>query len=300
VAKARSSRILISGASGFIGTELVRQLESDGHTVLKLVRSKPHHSNEFHWAPSAGMIDHGLFETVDAVVNLSGASTGRLPWTAKYKQQIRSSRVDTTRTLANAISMARNPPPVFLNGSAVGIYGDRPGEELTESSDRGTGFFPDVVDAWESATGLAPAATRVVHMRTGVVVGHGGAFTPLLPLTRFGLGARFGNGAQYWPWVSLHDEVAAIRHLLTSRLSGPVNLVGPTPATSNDITSQLAEGMHRWYRLAVPAGLIRGVLGEAGDALLLASERVVPAKLLADGLEFQHETAGQAIAAMLA
>jgi uncharacterized protein len=246
------------------------------------------------------MIDHGLLETVDAVINLSGASTGRLPWTAKYKKQIRASRVDSTRTLAEAINMAHNPPPVFLSGSAVGYYGDRPGEDLTESSERGSGFFPDVVGAWEMASGLAPAKTRVVQFRTGVVVGRGGAFTPLLPLTRFGFGARFGTGEQHWPWISLHDEAAAIRHLLTSKLSGPVNLVGPTPATSNEITAELARAMNRWYRLALPASLIRTLLGDAGNDLLLTSEKVAPSRLLADGFEFEHETVARAIAAMLA
>jgi uncharacterized protein (TIGR01777 family) len=246
------------------------------------------------------MIDHGLLETVDAVINLSGASTGRLPWTTKYKQQIRASRVDSTRTLADAINMAHNPPPVFLSGSATGYYGDRPGEQLAESAERGTGFLPDVVGAWEMASGLAPAKTRVVQFRTGLVVGQGGAFTPLLPLTRFGLGTRFGTGEQHWPWVSLHDEAAAIRHLLTSKLSGPVNLVGPTPATSNAVTAELARAMNRWYKLAVPAGLIRTVLGDAGNDLLLASQNVAPARLLADDFEFEHETVAAAIAAMLA
>jgi uncharacterized protein (TIGR01777 family) len=292
-------RILVSGASGFIGTELVRQLETDGHTVLKLVRSRPRNDAEFNWAPSSRMIDYGVLDGVDAVINLSGASTGRLPWTSGYKKEILASRVDSTSTLAQAMGMAATTPAVFLNGSAVGFYGDRPAERLTEASKKGAGFFPDVVEAWESAAHLAPEKTRVVTFRTGVVVGRGGAFTPLVPLTKAGLGSRFGTGGQHWPWISLHDEAAAIRHLLTSSLKGPVNLVGPTPATSDRVTASLARALHRWYNFVIPEALISGALGDAGRELLLNSQKVLPEKLVADGFTFQHQTVEEAIDAML-
>jgi uncharacterized protein len=291
-------RILISGASGFIGTELVRQLEADGHTVQRLVRSTPRSSNEVEWSPSTGRLDPNVVESVDAVINLSGASTGRVPWTKSYRKQILDSRVNATRTLVTAISTAPHRPSVFLSGSAVGYYGDRPGELLTESSTKGVGYFPDVVSAWEAAAAV-PEGTRVVTFRTGVVVGRGGAFTPLLPLTRAGLGSRFGPGTQNWPWISLHDEAAAIRHLLTSSLSGPVNLVAPTPATANQITSYLAKRLHRPYLFRIPAPIIRGLLGDAGHDLLLTSENVVPERLLADGFAFTHSTPEQAIDAFV-
>jgi uncharacterized protein len=292
-------RILVSGATGFIGTELVRALEADGHTVLRLVRSKPRLATDVHWAPATGALDPAVMETVDAVINLSGASTGHLPWTAAYKTEIRQSRVLATSTLAAAISAAKHPPTVFLNGSAVGIYGDRPGEVLTEQSPRGAGFFPEVVGAWEAAALHVPAATRVVTFRTGVVVGRGGAFTPLLPLTRVGLGSRFGSGTQNWPWISLRDEVAGILHLLTSKLGGPVNLSGPAPATAGEITAYLARRMRRPYLFRIPARVIRGLLGDAGTELLLTSENVSPKLLVDDGFEFTHPTAESAIDAML-
>jgi uncharacterized protein len=291
-------RILISGASGFIGTELVHQLEAEGHTVLRLVRAKPKSPAEVQWSPSTGQLDPTVVGTADAVINLSGASTGRIPWTTNYRKQILDSRVDATRTLATAISAATHPPTVFLSGSAVGYYGDRPGEALTEDSPKGTGYFPGVVSAWEAATQGVPKGTRVVTFRTGVVVGRGGAFTPLLPLTRAGLGSRFGSGAQNWPWISLHDEAAAIRHLLTSRLSGPVNLVGPTPATAGEITAYLAKRMQRPYMFRIPAPIIRGLLGDAGNDLLLTSENVAPSRLESDGFTFTHETVQRAINAM--
>ena len=292
-------RILISGASGFIGHELVRQLKNDGHIVLRLVRSAPTSDSEFNWAPASHMLDPGVLESVDAVINLSGASTGRLPWTKSYRQEILDSRLDTTKTLTEAMALASTPPATLLNASAVGFYADRPAERLTEESEKGEGFLSDVVAAGEAAARMAPASTRVVTFRTGLVVGRGGAFTPLIPLTRFGLGSRFGTGGQHWPWISLYDEAAAIRHLLTSSLSGPVNLVGPAPATADRVTRQLAKAMHRWYKLAVPEFVISRALGSAGLDLLLASQKVLPERLLADGFRFRHTTVEQAIDAMI-
>lgn len=287
-------RILISGASGFIGTELTRQLESEGHTVLALVRRPARSDREFSWSPQDGTIAPEALEGTDVVVNLAGASTGRIPWTRSYKREILYSRVNGTRTIAEAMSRASDPPRVLVNGSAVGYYGNRPGETLDESSAKGTGFLSDVVEAWEQAARLAPSASRVVLARTGVVVGRGGAFTPLLPLTTAGLGARFGPGTQVWPWISLHDEAAALRHLIFSELDGPVNLTGPTPATAEEITRSLAATLKRWHPWVIPSFAIR-MLGDAGQELLLNDQHVVPSRLAADGFVFRDSTAAQAI-----
>jgi hypothetical protein len=287
-------RILIAGASGLIGSELTTRLRADGHAVRKLVRRRPAADDEVNWAPSAHSIDTAVFGEVDAVINLSGATVGRIPWTPGYKKELRASRVDPTRTLAEAMSQVATPPAVFLSGSAVGVYGDRPGEKLTEGSTAGTGFFPELVTAWEEAAGLAPKATRVVHLRSAVVVARGGGLAPVRTLTGLGLGSRFATGGQYWPWISLHDEVAAIRHLLTSTLSGPVNLAGPTPATSDRITHAYATRMHRPYLLRVPEFAVK-VLGEGGERLLLDSAKVYPTKLEADGFEWRDHRVEQAI-----
>jgi uncharacterized protein (TIGR01777 family) len=287
-------RVLVSGASGLIGTELTRQLEATGHEVLRLVRHSPRNDREFLWLPSELTVDPRAIDQADAVVNLAGATTGRIPWTIGYKRQILYSRVHGTQTIAEAIARAANPPSVFLNGSAVGYYGDRPGEVLTESSGKGSGFLSDVVQAWEQAAALTPSGTRVVTFRTGVVVGPGGAFTPLIPLTRLGLAARFGTGEQNWPWVALHDEAAAIVHLLTSSLDGVVNIAGPTPATSVEITDALADAMGRWHPWVVPEFALKA-LGDAGQDLLLSSQNVAPERLTADGFEFRYGTAGEAI-----
>ncbi|WP_345761407.1 TIGR01777 family oxidoreductase [Diaminobutyricibacter sp. McL0608] len=293
-------RILVAGASGMIGSELRDRLEADRHTVLRLVRHDPRSESEFTWSPTARIIDFTLMERVDAVINLAGASLSHLPWTRRYKKQILDSRIHTTQTLADAMRMAATAPGVFINASAVGYYGDRPGERLTEKSSKGSGFLSDLVDAWESAARLAPEKTRVVTVRSGVVVGRGGAMRPLLPLARLGLSGPIGTGGQHWPWISLHDEVAAIIHLLDSSLEGPVNLVGPTPITADGFLRELAAQVHRPYGLPLPEKVVDVTLRDAGQELLLSSQKVIPEKLLADGFVFADAKARDAIARLVA
>ncbi|GAA2065914.1 TIGR01777 family oxidoreductase [Leifsonia soli] len=283
-------RVLLAGASGMIGGELRRQLAEAGHETRRLVRREPAGSDELRWAPEERSVDPGVFDWADAVVNLSGSSLQHLPWTRATKRRILSSRLQATGTLAEGMRRADSPPAVFVSGSAVGYYGDRPGQQLTEAATKGRGFLADVVDAWEAAARLAPPATRVALARTGVVIGRGGALTPLLPLAKAGLAGPLGGGRQHWPWVSLHDEAAALVHLLTSSLEGPVNIAGPTPATAGEIVRALAQAVRRPYLVPVPRFAIELVLQDAGRELLLADQLVVPRALLGDGFVFRDPT----------
>jgi uncharacterized protein len=292
-------RVLIAGASGFIGTALIERLTADGHEVVSLVRRRAQGPDEASWSPAAGIIDFTVMDRVDAVVNLSGASLARLPWTKTYRGEINDSRVTATRTLADAMRKARRPPEVFLSASAVGFYGDRPGELLTEFSSAGSGFLAEVVSRWEAAASLAPHATRTVVFRTGIVVGQGGAMQRVGMLTRFGLSGRLGTGGQHWPWIALADEVASIAHLLASNVSGAVNLTGPTPATADRVMAAMAERMHRPYTFTVPERMLELALGRAAEELLLSSQKVRPQRLIDDGYRFEHVTIESALDAML-
>jgi uncharacterized protein (TIGR01777 family) len=292
-----STTVLIAGGSGFIGTELAAQLRADGHTVLILVRRPARTATERSWDPEARWLKTSILDGVDAVVNLSGASISRLPWTLSYKREILQSRLQATSTLTDAILRAETPPAVFLSGSAVGYYGDRPGEALTEASAPGTGFLAKVTEAWERAAAPAAESTRLVTLRTGLVIGKGGgALKPLALIAKAGLAGPLGSGEQVWPWVSLHDEAAAIRHLLLgSELTGPVNLVGPRPVAASVVVRELAEKLHRPYWLPAPAWALKAALADAGRDLLLADQDVSSQKLSADGFVFTDQTIGAAL-----
>lgn len=298
-------RVLVAGASGFIGAELVDRLTAGGHEVVRLVRRRAHAADEVSWSPASGIIDFTVMERVDAVVNLAGASLARIPWTKGYRHEILDSRVTSTRTLTDAMRKARKAPATFVNASAVGYYGDRPGELLTEYSSAGTGFLAGVVEKWEAAARLAPETTRTVTLRTGIVVGHahahghGGALKRLGTLTKLGVSGRLGTGGQHWPWIALADEVGAIMHLLDSHVAGPVNLAGPTPATADRVMTAMAERMHRPYVFSVPEKLLELVLGQAADELLLSSQKMRPQRLIDDGYRFEHTTVETALDVML-
>ncbi|QEO13314.1 TIGR01777 family protein [Agromyces intestinalis] len=292
-------RVLVAGASGFIGTALVDRLRAEGHEITRLVRRRAESADEASWSPASGIIDFTVMDRADAVVNLSGASLARLPWTKRWRGEILSSRIGATRTLTDAMRKARTPPAVFVSGSAVGYYGDRPGELLTEESPGGDGFLAEVVERWERAARLAPAETRTVSIRSGIVVGDGGAMKRIATLTAFGLAGRLGTGGQHWPWISLEDETRAIAHLLDSSIEGPVNLVGPVPATADRVVTAMAERMHRPHAVNVSERVLEATLGVAAEELLLASQKVRPDRLLADGFAFEHPTVEDAIDAML-
>jgi len=288
-------RVVVTGGSGLIGTALTARLEARGDEVVRLVRREPRERSEMRW--DAVTLDPAVIDGADAVVNLSGATVGRIPWTPAYRRTLLESRVRPTVALAEAIVAASSPPAVFVSGSAVGIYGNRPGEDLDESAATGEGFFPDLVRAWEAAAAIASGTTRVVNARSAVVVAKAGGLMPIRLLTAVGLGAGFSRGTQFWPWISLDDEAGALIHLIGSHLTGPVNVAGPTPATSDEITEAFAHVMHRPHLLRVPAFAVK-LLGEAGDRLLLDDAKVLPKKLELDGFVWAQPTISDAVRAI--
>jgi uncharacterized protein len=276
-------KVVISGSSGLIGTALASALAGDGHEVIRLVRREPG-PGEVRWdpQPAGGGLDPAALDGVDAVVHLSGAPVAGAPWTQARKQVLRSSRIQSTTALVTALTRAPRPPSVLLSASAVGWYGDTGAREADESAPNGTGFLPSLVADWEAAAQPArEAGLRVVTLRSGIVLSRsGGMLRPLSLPFRLGLGARLGPGTQYISWISLTDQIAAIRYLIgNERVEGAVNLTAPAPVTNAVFTAELARVLHR------PA--------------VLRSQRVVPRRLLESGFEFQQADIASALAAEL-
>ena len=290
-------RIAVTGASGLIGGALVPHLRSQGHEVLRLVRRPSGANDEVTWDPMGGSVDVDRLSGVAAVIHLAGAGVGDHRWTEEYKATIRDSRVVGTTTLATALASMAEPPSVLISGSAIGFYGDTGDAEVDESSPAGSGFLADVVVGWESAAQPAQdAGIRVVHPRTGLVVaGRGGAWAKLWPLVRFGVGGRMGTGRQWWSFISLRDELAALTFLVDGDLAGPVNLTAPTPVTNADMTRAMGALLRRPTILPVPAKALQIALGEFSSEIL-GSARVLPTRLLAAGFEFQDPTIDRALA----
>ena len=294
-------KIVISGASGLIGTQLVEQLQQHGHDVVRLVR-RAANTGEIMWDPKAGVLSASALEGADAVIHLSGAGIGDKRWTASYKREILESRTITTSLIANTIANMSRKPSVFLCGSAIGIYGPRGDEQLTEVSTNGTSFLADVCEQWEAAAKPASdAGVRTVLLRTGIVLTtKGGALKKQLPLFQLGLGGKFGNGKQWQSWISIDDEVGAIEHLVTANVSGAVNLTAPNPVTNAEFTSTLARVVKRPAFLPIPPFAPKAILGgELADALLFTGQRVIPAALNASGYQFVHPTLEVALRALL-
>ncbi|WP_191871250.1 TIGR01777 family oxidoreductase [Streptomyces filipinensis] len=294
-------RIAVAGASGLIGSALVRSLTADGHEVVRLVRRPAAGPHEVCWDPEGRAVEKtaaGLTGCA-AVVNLAGAGIGDQRWTPSYKRQLRDSRVLGTTALAEAVAALPVPPRVFVNGSAIGIYGDTGDQVVDEEAPPGDGFLPSLCVEWEEAAAPAQeAGVRTVFARTGLVVARGGgAWGRLFPLFRAGLGGRLGDGRQYWSYIALHDEVAAIRYLIDhDTLAGPFNLTAPEPLTNREITAAMARVLRRPAPFAVPAPVLRAALGElAGD--VLGSQRVVPRRLSAAGFRFAFAGIDDAIRA---
>ncbi|HEX3727470.1 MAG TPA: TIGR01777 family oxidoreductase [Pirellulales bacterium] len=296
-------KILVSGASGLVGSSLVPTLIENGHDVARLVRERAKVSgNDVLWDPAAGSVDPQALEPFDAVVNLAGENIAAGRWTAKQKARIRDSRVKGTSTLSAALAQLPARDRMLINASAIGFYGSRPHELLDEASSSGEGFLCDVCRDWERATEpAAKAGLRVVLARFGVVLsGRGGALAKMLLPFRLGLGGKIGNGDQYMSWVALDDVVGAIVHCLhTPGLQGPINVVAPQPVTNLEFTKTLGSVLKRPTVFPLPALVARVLLGQMADELLLASQRVAPKRLESSGYEFRYAQLAAALGHVL-
>jgi uncharacterized protein (TIGR01777 family) len=300
--KEQIMRVLISGASGLLGSALTRALQTAGHQPIALVRREPR-AGEVQWDPSQPL-DPAKLAGFDAIVHLAGKNiAGR--WTEQFKREVLDSRVRGTSTLATAAAASyrqTGQPRIFLCASGAGYYGNRGDEVLTEESSAGQGFLAEVSRQWEGATAPASeAGVRVVNLRTGVVLARdGGALKPMLPPFKLGLGGRVGSGQQYWSWIALDDEIGAMMFLLQNdNLRGPVNAVGPAPVRNAEFVRALGKVLHRPTIFPLPEWLVKTLLGEMGEELLLTSARVLPAKLQAAGYRFAHPDLSEALRATL-
>jgi uncharacterized protein (TIGR01777 family) len=294
-------KVAVTGSSGLIGSSLVPGLEAAGHDVVRLVRREPAAGGEVGWDPEGGTVDLGGLAGVDAIVHLAGETIGKR-WTEERKRTVLESRTTGTRVIAEAAAALDPRPSVLLCASAVGVYGDRGDELLTETSARGEGFLADVVTAWEAAADPARAAgIRVVHLRQGLVLSRrDGALARLLLPFRLGLGGPIGSGEQWWSWVVLEDVVGAYLHALERPLAGPVNVVAPEPVRNRELARALGRALHRPAALPFPPFAVRLLLAEMGEELLLASQRALPSVLAADGYAFRCRTIAEGLARALA
>ncbi len=293
-------RVVIAGSSGLIGTALVASLRGAGHDVTRLVRRPPAAADERRWDPPAGVIEPDALSGVGAVVNLCGVGIGDRRWTAERKQAIKDSRFTPTEVLAGAV--AEHGIGTLVNASAVGFYGDTGDTEVDETVPVGEGFLAGLCQTWERSTGAAAAAgARTVLVRSGLVLSsHGGLLSRLKPLFSLYAGGKLGSGRQYMPWISLADEVAALRFAVEQdTLSGPVNLTAPTPVTNAEFTSTLAAALNRPAPWVVPGFALRLVVGEFADEGVLIGQRAVPEALRRAGFGFGHETLRDALAAVV-
>lgn len=282
-------RVAVTGSRGLIGSALTTHLRSQGHEVVPIVRGAPQ-AGEIRWDPAALELSPEALHGVDAVVHLAGAGVGDHRWTESYKREIAQSRLLGTDTLARALAQMAEPPKVLLSASAIGYYGDRGDEVLTEESGPGEGFLAELCVRWEEATGPASAhGVRVVHLRTGVVLSAaGGALKAQLPIFRVGLAGRLGSGAQYFSWITRRDAIAALDFLLHhDEIAGSVNVTVPDPVTNKEFTKAFAGALHRPSAFVVPEFALRLALGgERTSEFLVASQRVVPRRLLDAGFTF--------------
>jgi uncharacterized protein len=299
-------KVAVTGASGLIGSALLRALRADGHEVIQLVRRTPRTADEHRWDPQHHRIDPAVLTDVDAVINLAGTPIRPRPFTSGYKERLVTSRLDATTTISEAMAAAAAADPgrkrVLLSASAVGFYGDTGPRTVTEQDPAGTDFLALLCAQWEAATAPAEAAgIRVAHLRSGLVLDRSAMLVQVMgPVFRLGLGGRMGNGRQYWPWISLADEIGAIRHLLTADVSGPVNLTGPQPVTNADFAAELGRQVHRPSVLPVPSFALKLALGEFGRSSVVGGQRALPVRLQESGYEYTHTDLSSALRAALA
>lgn len=281
-------KIAITGSSGLIGTALRKSLAADGHDVVRLVRRPAAAADEVHWDPASGSVDGAALHGVDGGVNLAGVGFGDRRWTESFKKKVRDSRVTSTQLFSTALGDAG--AKVLISGSAIGYYGNRGDEELTEDSPPGDDFGAGVCVEWEAATEAAgQAGVRVAHIRTGLVMGRDASLLKRLVLPfKLGVGGRIGSGKQYWSWIDIHDEIAAIRFLLDGEgLAGPFNLTAPNPVRFDEVKEVLGTILHRPTILPVPSLAMKLLFGaERAESIVLAGQRVVPQRLVAAGFEF--------------
>ncbi|MFP4635730.1 MAG: TIGR01777 family oxidoreductase [Nitriliruptoraceae bacterium] len=294
------SRIAITGASGLIGRALTASLSADGHSVQRVTRH-PQGADDVAWDLDARTIEAGKLEGVDAVVHLAGEPIGAARWSDDTKHRIRESRVVGTTLIAESLAALDQPPAVLVSASGANYYGDRGDEVLTEDSGPGDDFLASVCVAWEEAADPArEAGIRTVHARSAAVIAKEGPLIDKLELPfKLGVGGKVGSGRQYMPWISLDDEVRALRFLIDRDLAGPVNLAGPEPATNYELTKALGSVLRRPTVLPIPTAAIRAMYGEMGEALALTSMRIVPQRLLTAGFSFRHATLTAALQAAL-
>jgi len=295
-------KLLISGSHGLVGTALIKSLERDGHEIFRLVRHAPTSKTEVEWSPDRYSIALARIEGFDAVINLAGESIAEGRWTDDKKRRIRESRVKGTKLLGDALANLAVPPKTFISASAIGYYGNRGDETLTEASPAGNDFLANVCSEWEAATALATEkGIRVVNTRFGVILDDkGGALPKMLPPFRMGVGGKVGDGKQWMSWIALADVVGGIKFALTHEsLRGAVNFVAPNPVTNAEFTKTLGHVLSRPTLFPVPAFGVRLLFGEMGEALLLGGQRVAPTRLIAEGYEFQYAQLEAALAKIL-
>jgi uncharacterized protein (TIGR01777 family) len=289
-------RIAITGASGLIGTALVGHLKSEGHTVQRFVRRPVVAPDEIQWDPKTGYVDIEALRGVDAIIHLAGVGVGDKRWSKKYKSEILNSRLLGTTAIAHAVNEVK--PQVFISASAIGWYGESGNRAVVESDRVGDDFLAAVCREWEGAADLV-TDVRTVKIRTGLVLDPtGGALGRMLPLFRFGLGGKLGNGKQWWSWITLHDVIRAITFLLENRISGPVNLTSPNPVTNQEFTSALARAMHRPALFPAPAIALKIALGGFSSEIL-GSKKVVPQALTDDGFTWDYPHITNALTALI-